>query len=499
MAKSNKARTRGPEVVDPSAEPFTGEFLDVENEPVTDPRLIHEQWMAQVMNPNVTFFDALAEIPKGGWDLLSLYLYRLEPKIANREGEQKYIDCYGTPISEASVKASHGGGKFEAYLKAGKTTLRKHKFWIDGEPLYKDGQTFRGGATPGAPAGSILPPALSNEQGIASIVRQVIEATKGDSKAADAGIEVLKRAMMDGLELTSSISKRQMESTTGSAIGDKLFDQLLPKLLNPPSQPTTDPLVLKLLDAVIASNKSERREQNPTPTPAGGTELTLVKDLLGVDSLRELIEFGSKRSAETPWYVTLIANGLDKLPTLLNEFAQMQERAFQRALIAHQVSLGANPANAARPVAFASAPMIPVDRAAVPPKMPAAPASSISVSEQMIAGVVEGITRAYDEGYPGDVAGAHIRLLYPQLVDSLRPLLADEQQLSAFVAQMPPLAERSREPEWHEFQQELIEELSQVPMPAGEAAASAVPDNLAVLSPEAAGGVAADPGKKKVN
>src|SRR5208282_5516330 len=84
-----------------------------------------------------------------------------------------------------------------------------------------------------------------------------------------------------------------------------------------------------------------------------------------------------------------------------------------------------------------------------------------SMSEQMVQAIVHAICQVYDEGYPGEMAAVHIKLLYPQLVQSLAPLLGNPTQLQSFIAAMPALAERATENEWPEFQQQFIEEIAQ--------------------------------------
>jgi hypothetical protein len=488
MANKKTKRGPGPEVMD-AADPDVSLTIEGEELP------IKEEWIPKFLDPKISFFDALSTIPDGGWENVIIYLYRLEPGVSNKAGDKKYIDVYSVPITEGSVKAQHGGGKFHAFVKYGEHTLRNHRFWIEGDPIYKEGQTLRGGPSAGVPA-------IPVGQDIGSIVRQVIEATGGNSKAADAGIEVMKRAFTDGLDLQKSISTRQAESTTGSQLGDKLFEVLIPRLLAPPTTPQTDPIVLELVKAAISNMKADRRDQNPSPAqaPPVADQLGLVKELLGVDSLREVIDLG-RGGKEQPWWVAVASNLVEKLPSLLSEYAQMQERGFQRAIIAHQ--LGAGQVIPGQP-----APMIRTEAVRVPPNVqnvqnvPAAPPSQGSMSEQMVTAIVEGICRAYDEGYPGDVAGAHIRLLYPQLVEQLRPLLSDPVQLSNFVAATPPLAERAQEPEWAQFQQEFVEEIGQqAAPPSGMASAESVPRET-LAGPETA--AAAPPrkppaGKKKVN
>jgi hypothetical protein len=444
MAPKKRTAGPGPTVVDSTEDKSL--ITKTEELPIS------EEWLPQILDTQRGFFDAVAAVPEGGWEKLLIYLYRMDPPVSNKMGDAKYIDVYSVPITEASVKTKHGGGKFWALLKMGEHTLRNHRFWIEGDPIFQPGQTVRGGPMAGAPltGTTILP---SGQQDIGAIVRQVIEATGGNSKAADAGIEVMKRAFTDGLDLQKSISTRQLDSTTGSSLGDKLFESLLPRMLAPP---TPDPMVMKLFDAFVADRKADRREPNPAPAVPAGPDLALIKELLGVDSLREVID---RRMSEQPWWVSIVSTAVEKLPTILNEFAQMQERGFQRAVIAHQLGAAPTlPPAPGRPVP--ATPVIPLQ----PSPIVAQPAPPVgTMSEQMIQGIVEGICRAYDEGYPGDMAAAHLKLLYPQLVDSLRPLLSDPQQLSNFVTQTPALAERAREEDWPGFQQEFLEEVRQVP------------------------------------
>lgn len=483
MPKRSNSRAAGPSVI--GADPDISLVQDGEEV------AIKEEWIPAFLDTKFSFFDAIAAIPEGGWENVTIYLYRLDPAVANKSGDKKYIDVYGAPITEGSVKASHGGGKYHAFVKYGQTTLRNHRFSIEGEPIFKEGQTLRGGQSAGAPA---IPPG----QDIGSIVRQVIEATGGNSKAADAGIEVMKRAMMDGMELNKTIVTSQMNSTTGTALGDKLMDALLPRLLAPPTVPATDPIILRLVEAAISNMKADRREPNPAPAAVPASDqLSLVKELMGVDSLREIIDMG-RGGREQPWWVGLISNAVEKLPTLLNEFAAMQERGFQRAIIAHQLGAGN-----VLPPTINPAVNTPPRSAAIPmPPAPTAPGGSGNMSEQMVHAIVDGICRAYDEGFEGRDAAVHITLLYPELVKSLAPLLSDQQQLTSFIASMPPLAERSREPEWPDFQMDFILEIRQQGIPPSPPDVRS-PETISPESPptiqSGAPRKGAPPGKKRAN
>lgn len=443
-----------------------------------------QPWEAWAASDRVGFFDLMSMIPAEAWeDQLLIYLYRLSPAVANKEGDKKYICRYSHAIDEETIKAQHGGGKYHAILKRGTDTVKNAKFSIEGEPILLEGQILRGGS------GQVLPPGASASSGppsdLASVVRQVIEATKGDQTAANAGIEVLKSAMKDGLALNKTILESQLGSTTGSKMGDKVLDMLLPKLLEQ-KQPDLPPIVNEFLKAAIGLVKNPRE----TPAPAAASDplkqLDFVKDLLGVDSIKDLFDQG-RRITEQPFWVPLLENAIGKLPVVLHEYAEMQERAFQRALIAHQVRAGA-PALGTPGTTPTPAPMAVTERVTLTPEQQA---------QQMVNTVVEAICRAWDEGYPGDVAGAHLKIGYPQLVEQLKPLLADPVQLSAFIASIPALAERATDAEWSEFQADLIEELNQVAMPPADVPPSVATAEQTAGAPGAEAPAGPPPVRKK--
>jgi hypothetical protein len=403
-----------------------------------------QAWEAMCLNDEIEFFDLLRELPAGAWDQLSLYMYRLEPAVNNRQGDKKYITCIAQPIDQDWVKNNHGGGKYYAILKHDTNTVREHKFWIEGEPKLIEGQTLKN-----------PPLAATPQSDLASVVKQVIEATKGDSKHADAGVDILKKAFTDGLELQKTITTANLGSATGNALTDKLLEKAIEKMNAPPAAPaslTEQLAVVKEIAKIMRPDNSDRddRRQNPV------SELSLVKDLLGVDSLKELIDVRSKGNSEQPWWVGLISTAIDKLPMVLTQVQQMSQQAFERALIAHR-AMG-TPGALMPPGGMGSVPSRPIPSPGMTTPAPA-PGGSAAIPQEMVAGLIGQIVRAYDGGYPGDMAAAHVSLAFPDLVEALKPVLTDSAQLGSFVQQIPELAERSREPEWAEFQDEFIQEL----------------------------------------
>jgi len=490
MAK--RAKSGGPTVVDNTVPVPTA--LDEELDQIAE-------WEIIAADKSLGFFDLLRALPDGAWDELMIYLYRLEPAIANRSGEKKYIEKYCSAIDEDSVKRQFGGGKYHCYLKRDTTTVREHKFSIDGPAILQEGQTYRGTGQPAVP-----PAPLSSEEGISRIVGEVIRATKGDPTAANAGIEIMKKGMMDTLEIQKSMSIAQAGSPTGNPIADKLLDRAIAKLDDkPPASNLSEQLsVIRELAKIL---KPESSEKNPAPSIT--EQFSVVKELLGVETLKEVFEMrgGGDGGPRGPWWVSLLTGLVDKMPTMLSEFARMQEAAFQRALIAASVTGRTLPGTILPPapgvVTAGTPPPVTSFTSATPP--PAGAPGTVpagQISQQMIQSIVDTICRTYDEGYDGDFCAAHLRLSYPAVIEALKPLLSDETQLSAFVASVPELADRAQDLEWPEFRGQFIREMMRGLEPA------VMPPQPATVFPNAAdvaGETSAPPrkppatSKKKVN
>jgi hypothetical protein len=421
-----------------------------------------QDWELLATDDQVGFFDLLQMIPDGAWDQLTIYLYRLEPSVANKSGDKKYIQVYGTPITEHVVKEQHGGGKYEAYLKRVTQTIRRHKFSIEGEPKLLDGQNLRGG---GPNAGTPAPAAAamgSSASEVAELIKKVMELKGGDGHAA--AMEIMKQAFQNALQLNKSVVESQLSSPTGNVLADKIVDVLIKRMDGPaPAAAAQEPMAammqqIKFVQEIAKIMRPEKTEQNPAPAAAGDplAQFSLVKELLGVESLKDLISLGGSKQNWWEPFIPMVKEFLGRAPELYQQYVQDKERSFQRALIAHQMRAGAAPANpgvAVVPMAAASAP-------------PAAPRSAINASspEQLMGTIVDAIVKAYDEGYDGDVAAAHIKLSYPAYTDLL-PLLADQDQLTKFVQHIPPLQERSVDLEWKEFQEDFLSEMLNKQLP----------------------------------
>jgi hypothetical protein len=423
-------------------------------------------WLSLVEDDSLEFFDLLQALPERAWDELTVYLYRLDPPVSNRGGEKKYIGVYGSPITEQQIKEAHGGGKYHAYLKYNRDTLRNHKFSIDGPAKLIEGQVLRGGEVVGAPGPTLVP--QKNE------VAEVIAAT---SKANSAGMELMQDAMKSSLELQRKAITEGLASPTGNAMADKVMDLLLKQLSHPQAPPQMDPLVQKLLDAAITSftrKETPRPEPEQRENPLG--QLTLVKDLFGAESLGDLIDMvrGNKGSQESPWYAGPLMKLVENIPQMIAYMSQMQQDAFQRSLIAHEVAQRGGRS------------VLPLPAVTTPGAIPGAAAAPVPESpiaiEQAMQPIVALILSAYDRGFDGWEAGTAIDLHFPEIVKQLRPVLADPNILPQFIAGVPELADRSRDPEWPEFQALFLEYMNAQEEPAAPPADARTTETAAVAA-----------------
>lgn len=444
-------------------------------------------WIGLCEDDNTEFFDLLQSLPERAWDQLTIYMYRLEPAITNKQGEPKYIDVMSSPITQDYVKKVYGGGKYEAYLKYGRDTLRKHKFWIDGaailQPGQKPGQRMNGeiiGIDTASPA-----PARSSE--LADVVRQVIEATGGNKNAENAGIAIMQKSFTDGITLNNEIIRQQIGSKTGSSLGDTLLEKLLARLDAPPPTPVRDPMMEKLMEAAITSFTRKENPRTQESAPAGTdsiASLGLIKDLFGAESLGELVEMvKGGRQQEQPWWAGPIMKLIENAPTLLSQYSAMQQDAFQRAFVAHNATRGALPAGI-------QSTTIPAAQAAPLPGV--IPAQAIPGSQQELEAFVGSILKAWERGFGGWETAAALDLQFPEAIDSMMPILSDPAVLSNFIAQVPPLAALTQDPEWAEFQKDFLSYMQ-------ERAAPLVEETSTVTAPPATGPVPVIPGAQVVS
>jgi len=427
---------------------------------------------AKLFNPfdeAVPFFDALAMITENEWRLYAVYLYRLEPRVRNPVGEAAFISTYQQSIDEADIKATHGGGKYLLYLKEvvmGKrdpslpVRERSWKCRIAGEPILQPSQTLvmPAGSVPALPAG---PPDVvqqprtgsSDVAVLANVLRDLIE-NKNSGRGNSEAMALMGEANKSALSIVTEAARQTVTTSTGSAMGDKLLERLLDSKLSGKSSDSDlrDKLAMIAID----------RLSNPQPEskdPLG--QLSFVKDLLGVDSITDLI----RPSGDGAWKTRLVEIGaalVTTLPQLMGAFMTNQERQFQ-----HQMQIEAmrrQPGQAAAPVAV-NIPTLQLEPVPVAP-IETQPQSVGAVGESAMPNLFNPAQMALDEivvdfgeGLDGTLTARLVRQRYPQIVESLKPMLQDAEQVKLFAQNTPPLNEIAGEEEFPAFLTEFIAEI----------------------------------------
>ena len=139
---------------------------------------------------------------------------------------------------------------------------------------------------------------------------------------------MMGEAYKTSLTVVSEAARQSATSATGSTLGDKLFEMMMPMLLK--KEPEKDPLREMLLKSAL------ERLQNPQPATdavAGIGQLNFLKDLLGVESIKDLIMPGA--GPGDAWKSKLVEAGaglVANLPMIIQAIMAGQERAFQREI-----------------------------------------------------------------------------------------------------------------------------------------------------------------------
>jgi hypothetical protein len=426
---------------------------------------------AKLFNPfdeAVPFFDALAMITENEWRLYAVYLYRLEPRVRNPVGEAAFISTYQQAIDEADIKATHGGGKYLLYLKEvvmGKRDPslpapreRSWKCRIAGEPILQPSQTLvmPAGNVPALPAGPtdvIQQPrtGTSDVAVLANVLRDLIE-NKNSGRGNSEAMALMGEANKSALSIVTEAARQTVTTSTGSAMGDKLLERLLDSKFNGKSSDSDlrDKLALIAID----------RLSNPQPEskdPLG--QLSFVKDLLGVDSITDLI----RPSGDGAWKTRLVEIGaalVTTLPQLVGAFMTNQERQFQHQM---QIEAMRRQSGQASPPVAVNVPTLqlePVPAAPVgtpqPQPMGESPMENLFNPAQM---ALEEIVVDFGEGLDGTITARLVRQRYPQIVESLKPLIQDSEQVKLFAQNTPPLSEIAGEEEFPEFLTQFTAEI----------------------------------------
>jgi hypothetical protein len=426
---------------------------------------------ATLFNPfdeALPFFDALAMITEHEWPRYLLYLYRLDPRVRNPEGEPSYIDKYQRAIDEGEIRATHGGGKYMLILKddvmqkggensAPPRERRYTKCRIAGEPRLQSGQTtmqpVNAEVAPAADTGAQTSRIGSTDVAVlADVLRDALRDRRPSADGADLMAESYKKS----LTIVSESASMAAKSATGSALGDKLLEKLLDSELGGKKHSGDSDLRDKL--ALIAIE----RLQNPPITggelkdPLG--QLTFIKELTGVDNLRDLLLGG--RGGGDEWKSKLIEMGVSLvsgLPQLFQLYVANQDRMFQRQLQLEQIRRsGQLPPIAPTPGApiAAAVPNTQVETAGEgsPTEVP----MNIFNPAQM---ALDEIAVDFEQGLDGQLTARLVRQRYAQVVESMKPMLANAELVKQFAINTPPLSEIAGDDEFPEFLEQFVNEI----------------------------------------
>ena len=424
-------------------------------------------WKAECEKEQATFWDKLSLIPKHAQHELLLYLYRLEPRTYNKQGDPSYQSKYSLPLTLEQVQEDFGGGRYEIYLKRGRRTLAgKYIFSISGQARFKEGQTD---AT-GKPLTSAAPVASeSRGSELSEALKAIVPLLKNDNgqRAADASIEVMKTGMTTALGMQRDAAGAPNELLT------KLVDRAL-------SQPQ-GPDAITLLEKFISIGKSLTPQpvaQNPNPNnlEAMDSQFGIVEKLTG-KTMTELLSGDGRPAKLDPWAGVVTAL-VSVAPTLLREFRVMkfEQMQWQAHLASKGISVNPTPPNLPADVQPPPSPNQP------PPSRADTTVSAGSREEQVIAGVVNTIITYFKGGWDGYACASAIAVNFKEALPFLAPFLSSRPQVDAFIAQTPALASLAtelRSPEhetWPDFVDHFFWTLNPDQAPEDEEEDEDVPD-----------------------
>jgi hypothetical protein len=439
---------------------------------------------AGAFNPfdeSIPGFRAAELIAESEWDgRYLLYLYRLDPKVKNPENEPAYIGCYNRFVDEDDVLREHGGGKYMFILKEDlpkdsprQALQRRWKFRIDGSPMFQPGQTLMPGAPQVLPAngGPVSPaPAAGGESGssTAELVKLLREMVRNPvtEQGNQAGLDMVAQANKAALEIVTSAAKQVATSSTGSSLGDKLLESMLPLLVKP-HEPPKDPIRDRVVELALTRMLDPEPKANPDPL----SQLGAVKELLGVDSIMDLISL--KGGAGPSWQSELVKVGIGlvtQLPQLFQMMTQQQELNFRRQMQLIAMRRGQPAMGELPPVPMEEMPPSPVrGPIPVPPSPGVAQMPPPPVDVTAIA--LETIAANFEKGADGLFTAQVVRRMFPQVVDQLRPFLGDMNQVRLFCQNTSPLMELVSDSDFDEFLQGFVGEIltpTEDEAPAGE-------------------------------
>lgn len=382
------------------------------------------------------FFDYIEALPASAWgEDLSLYLYRLEPRVENAPGEKKYIQFYVQPVTPEIIKAAHGGGRYKLILKSKQKRNRllpDYDFWIDGEPLFKPGQTIKGQPAVAQVTAQPNPGAAGPIVDVSDLMRQVIDAVRQNKdKSPDeiaAAIEGIRQANRISLELVGEAAKSQIQQN-GPKDPVAQFKEMLALVQMLTPKPAEQKSMVEQLRELAELKKLLAPEQ-------ATSWVSELKELFGdnlQDVLSEFMSGGRKRGGNDSLYGELISLGktaLDRAPQLIAQLksgaapgARPQQHPGQPALPPAPAMFNTPGTGVPMPSPDAIPPA--PGPSLVPPQQPTpavAPAGEVTMDmvEQAALNIV---VQSFNAGDDGATAAICLKRAYPELLPIIQQKL----------------------------------------------------------------------------
>ena len=466
------------------ARPSSIDTLEEQNqieEQLLAPAAWEEEWQKScAIDSRMDFFDKVSLIPEGQAREREclIYLYRTHPEVANAPGKPKYIGKYTVPLTQETIQREHGGGGYKLMLKRGPRTLLEATIGIDGEPLYKSGQTTRDGRPlPNAPPSGGGGSGKSDVAEAIAAVGKMVADLSGNQKAVDSSVKIMETGFTSALKAQSDAAAASASSPTGSKVGDSLLPALS-KVLERALEPREPAAVVNPLESVekvfnIVSKLYAKNE------PAGEAldpleQLNFVEKLTG-KSFKDLLSPGRKGVEDSPW-IPIAGAVVQALPMLFAQFRQMrdEDRRWQIWMMQNGLMPAALPAAPAVAPGNAATPATrtPVGAAGVPSHPPGAPVGQVlapgapppappPTQEQLISTVIGEIVKYFTNKFDGYACAAHLIMDLPEAMPLLGPILGDRAQLNNLIEQVPILKQLSQQqPEWDFFLNGFVETLT---------------------------------------
>jgi len=417
------------------------------------------------------FWEQLAHIGERDWDELSVYLYRLAPKVRNAE-PVSFIERVSQAFDESDVKERHGGGKYRAILceRDRRGEIRQHIFEISGAPKILPGQTVLGAEAPAPAPGAALVPAVASadapvtEDRLLGVVDRILSATqnKQGPDALAAGMDVLKKAMEGSIDMMQKASAASAGAKPAGPLADEMgmlerVIGLVTKMQGGQKESPLDAIAMQLLMERV---KNPSGEQNPL--------LDAIEDL--GKTIRDGAGTGGG-GAKFDWRaegVKAFMRLVDSVPNLMAQYRQLQQEEFNRRLAVedfkrrHGVGQPAPAGSALARVVSISSQARPVT-AAQPIAVPAGTGAPDPIAMQpgdvdLFSGPINLIVSSFDKGLSGADTMQLLRGTFPDMVSLLEPQLTSVEVAQQFCQEVPALAELISEAEFPQFLSDFVSE-----------------------------------------